>query len=506
MATLTQHERDRLHTPRGGTWYHEQAPMLEAYAASGGLAITWDKPRGSKVFGLYTGIDHSALMALVLDVPLQHRCGYELIPYTAACKAYLDIEWVGPEDPSHTRLASILTAVRARIKDTYGITAEIHVCCGSRSKDDLIKHSYHAAIDNLVFENNHDGEMRRLFTAADATYTPDPAIDTRVYSRNRHFRLPHCCKFGTAAPLLRISGDPAADDFAFEYGAAIDPVLPFFLSNPPRPLGTVFVGGPRCPLPSSPPLSLARKRHCPITSTEGKQDLPFRLVVLQTLLEAAGDNVTILTNETYLDNSSPNHHHQGGAWRIQGDQRRQTRTCLATHGAKHDSNNCLLFVEKADGRFRVRYHCTAAQCATRDRTILGYVLFDPAACEWKSVLSAPAPAPAQCAEQRSGEPAPAPGPAPVESADEASDEASDDRQRSCEPMLIDNDRTNPHLNTYELVKARHELTCFKVCSPFQFAKLLPDDSHDSDSLSHRGLEDMEAIRPHSLKMYFSNLY
>jgi hypothetical protein len=485
MATLTQHEQDRYHVPRGGTWYHEQALMLEAYAASAdGLTITWDKPTGSKIFGLYTGMDHAALMALILDVPLHDRCGYELIPHSASCKAYLDIEWVGPADPLHTRLIAILASVRTRIKNTYGIAADIHICCGSRSKDCLIKHSYHAAIDNLVFHNNHDGAMRWLLASPDAEYTPDPAIDTRVYSRNRQFRLPHCCKIGAKVPLLRISGDPAgaaADDFAFEYGDAIEPVLPFFLSNPPRPPQTVFVG----PHPHAAPAASQRKRHCPV-ATPSKQDLPFRLPVLQALIETAGDTVTVLTGETYLENS---------LWRIQGDQRRQTRTCLATPGATHDSNNCLLFVEKFDGRFRIKYHCTATHCSQHDKTILGYVFFDPAACEWKSTLS----------PQLSAE-SPAQGPEASSLDSDASSRDASSLDGDSDAMVCENDHTDPHSNTYELVKARHELTCFKVCSPFQFAKLLPDDSTDSDSLSDRGLEDMEAIRPHSLKMYFSNLY
>ena len=92
MTTLTQQEQDRYHVPRGGTWYHEQAPMLEAYAETDGLIITWDKPKGAKIFGLYTGIDHAALMALLLEVPLEHHCAYELIPYSASCNTYLDIE------------------------------------------------------------------------------------------------------------------------------------------------------------------------------------------------------------------------------------------------------------------------------------------------------------------------------------------------------------------------------------------------------------------------------
>lgn len=86
------------------------------------------------------------------------------------------------------------------------------MCCGTRpTKDDpeIYKHSYHIVIANLIFERNNDGLMKNFFTSIPGFTWLDGVeeksmIDARVYTKNRHFRFPHCCKVGSIVPLLRI--------------------------------------------------------------------------------------------------------------------------------------------------------------------------------------------------------------------------------------------------------------------------------------------------------------
>ena len=253
MNSLTQSERDKKQLPRGGQWYWKQADMLEVYCATGGFPVSWDTETKTKIYGLYPSARE--FYECLLDNPVDKRWGYEVIPERISCRAYMDIEWIGEPDADHSRLANIVSIVRENVKNTFELSPEIYVCCGTRpSNDGLTKHSYHLVIFNLVFETNHDGEMKRFFTpdGDDVWYSGDEqksVVDLKVYTRNRVFRLPLCCKHGSSVPLTRISGDALEDEFNHSFlETDIDAMLPFVLSNPPQDGDIKFVRTP----PSAP--------------------------------------------------------------------------------------------------------------------------------------------------------------------------------------------------------------------------------------------------------------
>ena len=255
MCDMTQIDRDRLSIPSGGRWFWKQQDMLSVYQEQGGITLAWGKKNGGNAYGVYPGTNRSELMSLLLANPPDKRWAFELIPRTAICKAYMDIEWTGAPDPQHTGLSKIIAIVREECKETFKIEPEILVCCGSRpnkANDTLVDHSYHAVIENLVFQCNHDKEMKRFFTIDNPDlFVPDDSpsgkkymIDLAVYTPNRVFRLPLNCKYCRNVPFKRISGDPYEDDFTHDWGEDIEAVLPFFLANPERCGDTKFIGSP----------------------------------------------------------------------------------------------------------------------------------------------------------------------------------------------------------------------------------------------------------------------
>ena len=114
-----------------------------------------------------------------------------------------------------------MSRLEARIRSFYPAVGEpeIHVVCSSRPAPHLcIKHSYHLVVSNLIFANNHDGQMRKLFivppedddalfwTPAD-TMAKKSIIDLSIYTRNRCIRMPLCTKrVGGSKPFARIGG------------------------------------------------------------------------------------------------------------------------------------------------------------------------------------------------------------------------------------------------------------------------------------------------------------
>lgn len=102
---------------------------------------------------------------------------------------------------NHDTLHALLDFLRARIADYYPALREpvFVVSCSSRPVGKLVKFSYHIVVQNLVFANNWDGQMRRLFTIPDTPQYDNlfvknargvrvSVVDTSVYTRNRLFR------------------------------------------------------------------------------------------------------------------------------------------------------------------------------------------------------------------------------------------------------------------------------------------------------------------------------
>ena len=373
--------------------------------------------------------------------PPDRRWAFELIPATATCKAYADIEWKGELDSAHDGIREIVANIRARCVERYQLNPLIHVACGSRPITDPpgFNNSYHIAIDNLHFEANHDGQMRALFT-----FDNETRIDLKVYSQNRVFRLPHCCKRTSDVPLLRISGDPLLDDSTQTFALDdIEAILPFFLVV--QDLG--HVPGVRViPTVSPDPQqasSLLSTRPPPDQSEQGRRrrrlnpdptPLPFPIQLIQDMLVSSGNTVSTPTRSVWLPDESK--------WQVQCDQGHQTRTCFIDATRTHQDNNCLIFVERFKRRFKLRYHCTSPGCG--GIAVLGYIAFSNEG-EWQFALSSP------------GDPDPPDEP--------------DEMLLDFDPKVPPEDPDNPLLNDYAAVKARFEARCFKIREPFSYGRI-----------------------------------
>ena len=527
MTELTPAEQARIPVPPHGRWFtgiDSQRLMLEEYHAAQAspataFAVGWDTQYKGKMFGVYT-MSKDEFMHLLLDIPWAQRHCYELLVENVPCKAYADVEWVGPAEPEHSTLKRMIAAVRGQIREVYSREPLLYVCCSSRpnSGEDnaTTKHSYHIVCDNLIFERNNDGQMKALFTSIAGFTWMDgveekPMIDPKVYTKNRHFRLPHCCKIGSQHPLLRISGDPLLDEFGLhDWGRDVHAVLPFFISNPAYQgrCDCLFVPTPSVLLEriSGGGVSSGNKRAKTIApsneSTATVKLFPVPLQIVQRLLMLAGDTVSTLGSVQYLSEEDQ--------WKVQGDQRGKGRKCLVSQGTTHTSNNCLLFIERFQNGFKVNYFCTARECSCHTKkVIIGYISMNMETYEWQIALSPP-PAPAigggadtdmqiddstnfeedTSSEQEAnmmqdGETQPAAPsgpqamPASAEEQEDMLDEVvfsdGDEQSMAGDVPLVNPpiDTKNPALNTYEMVRDRYKDKWFKVCNPSQFVVLRP---------------------------------
>lgn len=441
MAELTLGDRARHNIPVDGRWFWYQHDMLSVYESQGGICLAWSKKNGAHTYGIYADADHRQIMQILHQNAPDKRWAFELIPSTAVCKAYMDIEWKGELDAEHAGIHEIVVAVRSRCRETYQLNPLIYVCCGSREETN----SYHVAIDNLHFESNHDGQMRRFFDFEGAPFADK--IDLKVYTANRLFRLPHNCKRTSDVALARISGDPLEDRFDADFGDNIDAVLPFFLAKPQTAPGVVLVR-----MVAPPPEIVAPRGPRPAVTVAGPRKrrrlesdvrpLPFPFVLIQEMLVQSGDTVSTPTKAMWLDDEQ--------AWQVQCDQGHQSRSCMVQPGKVHAHNNCLIFVTKFKGRFKLKYHCTSDDCG--GFAVLGYVAFTGDS-EWQYSLSEP------------NEPEEAPP------SDDEPPPAAD-----FDPLVPPDDPDNPAANTYAAVKARFETICFKIREPFMYGRVESDGS------------------------------
>ena len=486
MSEISQADQASYQLPPGGEWFYTQQPMLEAIGGNDGLAIAWDTTRGAKMYGLYTNMARETLMLNLLDTPVASRHCYELLVENVPCKAYADVEWEGPEDADHSELWRLVAAIRAKVQEELSHEPKIYVSCGSRPSKgdpDVLKHSYHIVLENIIYERNNDNQMKQFFTGIPGfswmdDFEEKQKVDARVYTKNRVFRLPHCTKSGSTIPLVRISGDPLADELKDDWGRDAQAVLPFFISNPEITGDCKFIQTPTRLLQQ---VSVAReaKNKRVRTADESAGDytsapknklFPVPIQVVQSLLVLAGDTVSTLGPPQFIPAEDQ--------WRIQGDQRGHGRKCLVNAGTTHASNNALLFIDRVDTGFRVHYQCMASECATCAKPILGYISMNQETFEWQIALSAPPDAMQDDHQQ----------------ADEAMEEDSDapphdQEMQDASPEVVEppHDPDNPVLNTYDLVKARFELKCFKVNTPFCYARITKDKDpyiHSHVDLQH----------------------
>ena len=535
MSELSLSDQARHMLPPGGRWWFTQDPMFEAFQADGGLSLSWDlrnsKGEEKKMYGLYpSSMDRKTLMELLLDIPVAYRHAYEHLLKIVPCKAYVDFEWKGKADLDHSVLKRLVAAIRSKTNEVHKHDPKIHVCCGTRAcveegYADQIKHSYHIVLEDIIYECNHDAQMRTFFTSIPGfTWINKEGdvksmIDSSVYSRNRAFRLPLCTKLSSSCPLVRISGDPLKDDFTVLGGLReVEEVLPFFISNPEIGADCVFVkhsanttvqqAGPAATKGQGSKRARVDSDSMPVTT---ENDWPVPIVYVQKLLVKLGDNATTLGPAVYLPAEDK--------WKIQGNHQGRGRKCLVNTGKVHDSNQALLFIDRFKPGYRVNYQCMTSECRSCPKKILGYISINDQGTDWQTIPSCPQ------AEEIMQDTDPSCDADNMHDVDPNDADDMQDTDPSCDTddmydadpcdaddMRDDHDDTqsvsgsdqdmqepigvlptalpeppfdedNPDTNTYEMVKARFELKCFQMIKRCKYIKVnLRHD--DVDIITH----------------------
>jgi hypothetical protein len=241
--TLSSVDRKRFKTPEGGIWTYTKAALLtinerenrraadnamsDTEPIQEGYLISWDKEQGKghKLFARYESAQ--AFCEAILALPREDRHAYEIICPDRPVRAYMDIEYVTDEpDVEQTRIRMVLDHYRKKVVQEFGFDPEIHVSSSSRGEAGRFKMSYHVTFQDLVFQNNCNGEMLEFFSVTQDNFSVDsdwfftkdqasgkrvPIVDQKVYDRYRNMRTLFSCKKGSDTPFRRVSQDPRLD-------------------------------------------------------------------------------------------------------------------------------------------------------------------------------------------------------------------------------------------------------------------------------------------------------
>ena len=447
--------RRKYQLPDGGTWFHVQQPALDLVRQQGGFLVAWDKfDSGAKVYGVYEDVEtfYDKLLAV------SERCGYEIIPAETRCVLYLDVEWKGQEDSSHKRIRTVVSKLReyCQPKLKPGQNLKVYVCCGSRlGEDGSFKNSYHLAIPTVIFRNNHDQSMKIFVSKFCEQHEHDDwmfernkkeelkcVVDLNVYSTNRCIRLPHCCKRGTSVPFARISGDPedTSDSFVSHFDIHDhESWRPFLLSNPVQNEGIDVVEdpAPRGKKRGKVDAGVSKRQRTGAAETPSPVDIDQ----VGRALQQCGDQTTVVTKITCDEDD------QGTYWRVQCDQKKKTRKCLADLSREHKSNNCLLFLRNAGGdKLCLNYHCLSERCKHRQNVLLGVFTMDPENNSWSFRLE---------------------GNKTQATDDNMISGSNTDGSEATDSAAVSEQKRK----TYEMEKKDFEKTCFKIRDPFLYVRL-----------------------------------
>ena len=215
------------------------------------ICVSWDKnEKAQKAFGIFeSAADYFAAIA---KMPSGKRCGYEIVLENKRCKLYLDVEWdsATADNEALEKICKICNLITDKIRGIPGREAEVldfYISTCSRTKKSKkhksvvatvlphdqnaeaqraqtvksdgaatsthgveYKNSFHIVVDNVVFENNHDGTMKHFVSELGFVNM----IDGKVYTRNRNMRTEMSCKFGDNVPFCNVNGTGAARDAA----------------------------------------------------------------------------------------------------------------------------------------------------------------------------------------------------------------------------------------------------------------------------------------------------
>ena len=432
---LNMLEATRFRLPFGGTWWYRQDPALALHAEKKGVVLAWDTPAPAKIFGVYQDYPKTELMQRLLRLPCQQRNCYELIPKTDMCAGYLVMKWTGLPDPDHTILEAALGHLRYRCRELLGIDADVHSYCGTHPhpiETEIEHHMYHIVVKNLVFQNNHNGQMRAFFDLGMAE------VNLSVYTRNRQLLLPNCCPLGGAVPLASV-GSALAYDFVTvlertptqhlfdelrpkdnaRWDPIPDPAPPVSAGRPvkrkaaqipvdapaipvdfpvipvdapaipvdfpagfpaipvdfPAGFPAIPVDFPAVPADAPPPAKRARSSESP-----GESPL-FPVSVLEGMLQAAG------AQAAFPDPPSTFFVRPGQQqWIFRAAGVLLPGKCLKCN-VEHPSNAFSALVHGVNGDYNISYRCEQGACWITPDAVLGVIYYDAGQALWRHQLA-----------------------------------------------------------------------------------------------------------------------
>jgi hypothetical protein len=502
----------------------------------------WEGQQGGRTFEAYPS--HAELWRAVSAAP-EPRCAYEIVRERAPCKLYADVELYTPfsvakaeqeEEAQRMRvgLRVFLEAMRRAggggALTVLDGTRRAHLPADKAAKllgtspqateaQSVWKRSYHVVVQGHAFENAAAVKARmQQSTPSLASCFPEGsalralaerqpgAVDMSVYYKNKHFRMLDCCKANAPDAPFRF------DAHLNEHTEPLD-ALVTYARHLPR---MVVVGAPIKTAPAAASSSRGVKRPR-TTSTASMMESPSGMLAgLQALMVRCGDSRTEVLGLHATE--------EDGTLRWEC-RNRGTRPCLLSQ-TDHRSNQALLFVSlppslvvPSSKVYDVKYQCMSERCG-RPTGIIGRLRWCDAAQTFAPEVEFPprlCPAsrrpstfrartvPAGCFHE-----AAAAHPEEEAASEEEEEEHGEDDEEAAPPAAAppltlavaaphiadgEVDPEDPVQNTYERVKARFELRCFKVLSPFAYAHLIDDQTKEPDLYT-----------PIALKHLYANLY
>jgi len=225
----------------GGLWFAVLKDLTHHHASRtnkiGIVCAAWDKnATGSKAFGVFE--DGQEYFDTVKQMPLSKRSGYEIILRDAPCKLYLDVEWEtenGEDIDARSKINAICAAISSRIATEYPRLVEDSIdfyisTCSRMKNNKVFKNSFHIVATNVIFCNNHSGDMEHFVRELHFEHE----IDTAVYTPNRCVRTELSSKFGQNAFFENIKQLSAEQSSAARLASLItvfDSSLPIIQEN-----------------------------------------------------------------------------------------------------------------------------------------------------------------------------------------------------------------------------------------------------------------------------------
>jgi hypothetical protein len=225
----------------GGMWFAVLKDLTHHHASrqnkTGVVCAAWDKnATGSKAFGIFE--NGQEYFDTVQQMPFAKRSGYEIILRDTPCKLYLDVEWETEDNEdidARSTINAICEAISSKIAKEYpGIvehSVDFYISTCSRMKNSKIfKNSFHIVATNVIFCNNHSGDMEHFVRELHF----ENEIDTAVYTPNRCVRTELSSKFGQNAFFENIKQLEREDNNAARLASLItvfDSRLPIIPEN-----------------------------------------------------------------------------------------------------------------------------------------------------------------------------------------------------------------------------------------------------------------------------------